>query len=271
MVGSHLSEILRARHEVVTVSRNSKDADLQLDLERRESLEKAISIAKPDAVINCVKAPMSVDEMEVQRESAHRANALLPKAVAHLQEEWGYRMVQISTDWVYEGLEGVVYTESSPIRPLNYYSETKAEAEESVRALGSSALIVRTEGVFGHDGRNANFLMRLKASSGQEKPFPAASDQFSQPISGPELARKLMALLEGGADGTYNLVGPDYISRLEFAEMACRVLGLECSLEPISAAGRKIPVPRHLRLSISRLEEAAGKVMPLEKQLEEFR
>lgn len=271
MVGHHLSELLKMRHEVATVSRHSEKSSLRLDLERKENVEKAISSTRPDVVINCVKAPISVDEMETERELAYRANTLLPETVALLQPEWGYRMVQISTDWVYGGSNGTTYAEDAPADPKNYYAYTKAAAEEKVRLLGRNALIARTEGVFGRDERNSNFLMRLQAAAKQGKPFSAASDQFSQPISGPELARKLLALLEKDASGIYNVVGPDYLSRMEFSKMACRKLGLECELRPFSIAERKIPVPQYLKLSIMKLEAAAGKVMPLEMQMEEFR
>ena len=271
MVGFHLARELEKSHEVKTAAHSSKKVDFNLDASDSKSLEKTIAKASPDAVINAVKFPLSVDEMELQKEAAYRLNTLLPENLARLQGKCSFKLVQVSTDGVYEGREGETYSEESPTYPKNYYCYTKALAEERIRVLSPDYLILRTEGVFGHDERGANFFLRLKKAAEEKREFWAADDQFSQPICGIEFARMARILIEKKASGAYNVTGADYLSRYQLAERICKSMGWGCKLVKTSIKQRGMPVQSSLKVDNSKVEKLAGKILSLNRQLEDLK
>ncbi|MFH0876800.1 MAG: NAD(P)-dependent oxidoreductase, partial [Candidatus Omnitrophota bacterium] len=267
VVGFHLAEHLQQKHEVMRVARTSKKADYQMDVSDFGALSKLVAKTKPDALINAVKPPLSTDEIEEKREVALKMNALLPQKLAEMQKIFGYALLHISTDWVYEGKEGEAYSEESPVHPQNYYTQTKLEGERLIAKASSDFLIARTEGVFGIDEKGSNPFLRLKACAENGKPFVAPTDQFSQPICGAELARLLGILLETKKAGIYNVAGPDYVSRYEFATMVCEELGWKCDVQASLAKERRIKIPKCLRLDLDKVKKDAGEIMPLRKQI----
>ena len=268
MVGTHLcEELCKAGHQVVRVARSSKTADARVDATDEEALERLIGRARPEVVVNAVKPALSTDRMEEERELTSELNARLPERLAKMQKKHGYRLVQISTDWVYEGKQGEEYDEDSPLKASNHYAATKLEAEKAIMKNAADYLIVRTEGVFGIDEKGSNIFMRLRKAVETGEEFQAATDQYSQPICGMELARVIRGLIEKGAKGIFNVVGPTYVSRYEFAAEACNVMGWKCRLKPVSIKGRKIRMPSHLKVDISKVQEIVGSIRPLDEQI----
>ncbi|RLG20146.1 hypothetical protein DRN67_00755 [Candidatus Micrarchaeota archaeon] len=268
VVGSHLVKELRKAHEVIGVAKSSESADVKLDVKDEEELEKLIEGLEPEVVVNCVKPALSTDKMEEEKELSYELNAALPERLAKLQRKYKYKLVQISTDWVYEGKKGKQYNESSPLIAKNYYSETKLEAEKKIQKHAADYLIIRTEGVFGIDDKGTNIFLRLKKRAEHKEPMSVPTDQFSQPIYGGELARVIRVLIEKDAKGIFNVVGPQYVSRYEFACELCKAFEWQCELRAFSISGRKIDVPRNLEVDISKVEAIVGKIKSLDEQIE---
>ena len=272
VVGFHLAQELRGRHEVVTAARASKKVDYNVDAMDQAQLITLIEKTKPDVVVNAIKPAMSTDAMEKERQLAYGVNTALPESLALLQKKYHFKLIHFSTDWVYEGKKGVVYTESSPVSPKNYYSETKVLSEEKIRASATDYLILRTEGVFGFDERGANLFLRLNSAAKEKREVQLPADQYSQPISGKELARLTALLLEKGAKGTFNAVGKDYLSRYEFGERVCAITGLKCELRKSSIKDKQLPVPVFLRVSVEKIEKTVGtKIKTIDEQISELK
>ncbi|MEW6748378.1 MAG: sugar nucleotide-binding protein [Candidatus Micrarchaeota archaeon] len=274
VVGYHMALHLKQNHEVTTASRSSSSTDYRVDATDEGQLERLFDETKPEVVINAIKPALSTDAMEKERELTTLVNARIPETLAGMSSDRGFLLVQISTDWVYAGEEGKWYDERSPVSPKNHYTETKALAEEKVRTIiPQNHLILRTEGVFGFDEKGSNIFLRLKRSADGGKPVRLPSDQYSQPICGIELARMAGALIGKGCRGTYNTVGPEYLSRYEFGFRVCERFGFGCALEQFSIKDRDIPVPAFLRIDTSKLAGEIGQIKSLEGQfsdLEEF-
>ncbi len=258
---------LAAKHNVLTAAKSSPTADFRADLANEEELVSLIKKAGAQVIINAVKPQMSTDQMEKEKEKALKLNAVLPQRIALLQKKHKYKIVHISTAWVYEGIENDVYTEASSTCPKNHYSRTKMLGEEMTRLKGTGNFIIaRTEGVYGHDEKRTNLFLRLKDSERGAKPVFLAKDQFSQPTYGGELARQVSALLEKGKTGFFNCVGADYLSRHEFGIKICKEFGIKAKIEPFYAKDRKLRVPMHLLLDTSKIKAVAGKVCGLDEQ-----
>lgn len=239
---------------------------MRADVSDEKALLALVKKCSPDVIVNSVKPPLSTDQMEAERALAYSLNTHLPARLASWQEEMGFSLLHISTDWVYEGKEGAEYCEDDLAYPKNYYSYTKAVAEEKILACNGKPLILRTEGVFGFDEKGSNILLRLKNSKKAGMAVFAPSGQFSQPISGEELAGLASILLQKKKSGIFNAVGREYLSRHEFAKKADGFFSFGAKIEDYPLEGRKIQIPAHLRLSIEKIEKAAGKVRSLDEQ-----
>ncbi|MCL6089070.1 MAG: SDR family oxidoreductase [Candidatus Marsarchaeota archaeon] len=272
VVGYHLlTELKQAGHEAVGVARKSAFAQEKMDVTQLGALEQLFAKYRPQVVINAIKPALSVDAMEQKKEETSLINAELPKQLAMLQSKFGYKLVQISTGGLYEGKEGVLYGEDAPLFAHNHYFKTKLEAERAVQEHSNNFIIARTEGVFGFDERGANPFLRLYKAAREKTPYQAATDQMAQPISGAELARALRLLIEKNAKGIYNVVGPDYCSRHELAEIMCKEMGWKVQLQAVSIKVRKIFMPPCLKLDTGKLQKEIGPLKPLQQQIAELK
>jgi len=270
VVGFHLTQRLEKTHEIIRAARNSKSADMRVDLSTEAGVMRALD-CRPDVVINAVKPALSVDEMETNWQEAYNLNALLPERLARQQKKMGFLLVQMSSDGVYPGRKGKIYDEGSQTYPQNYYCYTKAIAEERIACIAQDYLILRTEGVFGYDEKGTNFFMRMADADRAKRAFCAAADQFSQPICALELSRLAESLITKGRRGIYNACGCDFVSRYQLAAKIKCEMGWKISLKKSSINDRKIPVQPYLQVDISKIERDAGKVASLSSQIGELK
>lgn len=269
LVGSYVCRLLEKEHQVIKVSRSS--GDYSIDASDFEKVSGIIEKEKPDVVINTIKSSLSTDQSEIQKDKTWNANVLVPQNLAKLQSKYGFYFIHISSDWVFEGKEGEIYTENSPLNPQNYYSQTKVDAEEKIKEFATDYLILRPTGIFGIDSRNANFFMRLKSAMEQNNEITVPSDQYSQPIYAGELARIIQTAIEKKSKGIYNAVGKDYVSRYELAILICDVFGWNKSLiKKGQSTARSIKIPMNLKVDISKLEKEVTYVKPLKQQIIEL-
>ena len=154
LVGDHSLEVL-------ATSRHGGDGLQALDLVDPAACRSIVKRWKPDWLINA-GAYTAVDQAELEPELAYAVNAAAPAAFAEALQEVGGRMLQISTDFVFNGEQGFPYRPDQPTNPLGVYGSSKAAGEEAVfKALGAdqSAVILRTSWVYGPVGRN--FLLTM--------------------------------------------------------------------------------------------------------------
>ncbi len=261
LLGSCLYRVGKARGlDVLGISRTkSRFVDICGDATDKRWLEAQLEQGHFDAVINAAKFKGTTDDCEKRREDCWKANASLPVFLASSQRRNGYLLVQISTDWVYEGKRGEVYDEASLPYPQNFYSLSKL-AGEFAASSAEYYLVLRTTRLFGLEERPRNFLARLLEALREKKSFPAASDQFSQPISALELSNLIYELLDKQAKNRVFLAtGPDYVSRYQFARTAARAFGFDEQLvSKTVSAQRKIKIPRYLRTDNRELQNVLG-------------
>src|SRR5947209_16861863 len=142
----------RPHIELVTLGRP------ELDLEVAGSAAAAIAEAAPDLVINAA-AYTGVDLAEDEPERAFRINADAAGEVAAAAERVGAAVIQLSTDYVFDGRGEGPYREDAPVNPLGVYGRTKLAGEEQVRAANPRHAIVRTACVYSPS--SGNFINRL--------------------------------------------------------------------------------------------------------------
>lgn len=163
-----------------------------------DTVVAAFAAARPDAVVNCA-AWTAVDAAEDDEAAAFRANAQGPALLARLCEAARVPLVQVSTDYVFDGLQGAPYTEADAPNPLGAYGRTKLAGEWAALAGAERVAIIRTAWVFSPIGRN--FVRTMLAAGAARPELKVVADQIGNPTAAPDLADAIGAVLARLRDG----------------------------------------------------------------------
>lgn len=267
MVGRALRQFCEARGDTVFAYDHAK-----LDIADAESVSRAVSGDKPDAVINCA-AWTNVDGCESDIERAFAANARGPENLARASRDAKAVFVTISTDYVFDGAKEGFYTQEDAPNPQSVYGRAKLEGERLSAAAYDRAIVVRTGYIFGRGGNNFLSTVVERALKGEK--LKAITDTYGTPTSGTDLAERLRQLAELNVPGIYHVVnsGPG-VSFEEFTRKAVALIGnSEAVVEPISSdtLNRPAPRPRNSRLRCLRSEKIGLAPLPdWETALAEF-
>jgi dTDP-4-dehydrorhamnose reductase len=200
-----------------------------LDLSEGPAVRKMILEVRPD-VCYLPGALTFVDYAESHPEECRRTNVEGVSHAARAIAEIGGLLVFFSTEHVFAESHGA-WKEDDPVSPESVYARSKAEAEQIVRGvLPDSHLILRTSWVFGPDPQEKNFVFRVRRTLEKGKHLIVPSDQHGQPTFGPDLARTARQLVDLGTRGTYHVVGPQYLSRVNWARLIAETLELPLDL-----------------------------------------
>lgn len=184
--------------------------------------------------VYCAAGATDVERCESDPGWAAAANHLGPLALARAAKNIPFAF--FSTDYVFDGHAGP-YDEDAPTDPLSVYGRAKLEGEQAILADHPNALILRTTGVYGPDPQGKNFLYTLRRLLTEGKTMRVPNDQLATPTHVEDLAAASIALLQRGHTGIFHIAGPDFLSRYDFALMACEILGLDASqIHPLTTA-----------------------------------
>jgi dTDP-4-dehydrorhamnose reductase len=211
----------------------------QTDINNFEAVCHAIATTRPTLVVNAA-AYTAVDRAESDAGAADMVNALGPGVVARATAAADVPMMQISTDYVFDGTKTNAYREEDPIAPISIYGWTKAKGEEAVRRANPRHIILRTSWLHGPYGQNfLKIILRLAAS---REELRVVSDQRGCPTSTTELARAILRTadrLAAGATpfGTYHFTG-----RGETTWHGLAVEIVNCQAETTGLRPRVVPI-----------------------------
>jgi dTDP-4-dehydrorhamnose reductase len=212
MLGRDLTDLLQARGEEFTAL-----ARVDLDITDPAAVAKAVSVVKPDVVVNCA-AWTAVDAAEEHEEAAFAINAGGAVNLAAACASVGALLVHPSTDYVFDGHASAPYAEDAPTAPSGAYGRTKLAGEQAVRAaLPDASYIVRTAWLYGAHGKNFVKTMLRLARNGTSPGVVA--DQHGQPTWTADVAGQIYALIDNAAPaGTYHATSSGQTTWFGFAE-----------------------------------------------------
>ncbi|WP_158372276.1 dTDP-4-dehydrorhamnose reductase [Cellulosimicrobium cellulans] len=218
MLGQDLVALLRERgHDVTGLDR--------ADLDITDPAATADAAAGYDVLAN-VAAYTAVDAAEADERAAFAVNAAGPALLARAARGAGARLVQISTDYVFDGHADRPYGEDAPILPRSAYGRTKAAGEWAVRAEAPDHLIVRTAWLYGAHG--ACFPKTIARVAAEKGGLDVVADQVGQPTWTVDLADLVERLVAAGAPaGTYHGTSGGQTSWHGFARAAVAAAGLD--------------------------------------------
>lgn len=187
----------------------------RLDIADAAAVRSALREFQPDVLVNAAGFTR-VDDAEKEPDAAQRANAAGPAVLAAGCRAQGAWLVQISTDYIFDGAQSRPYVPAAPANPLSIYGKTKLEGEQAVFSeLPARSTVVRTSWLYAADGRNfLTTMLRLMRTSPQ---LNVVSDQVGAPTSVVGLARVLWAFVERAVPGCYHWCDSGVASWYDFA------------------------------------------------------
>jgi dTDP-4-dehydrorhamnose reductase len=209
-----------------------------LDIADTAAVDALLGDFRPTVLLNAAGFTR-VDDAETEQAAAVRANATGPAVLAAGCRRSGAWLVQVSTDYVFDGAQSRPYDSASRPNPLSVYGRTKLDGELAVtRELPSQSTIVRTSWVYGAEGRNfLSTMLRLMRSRPQ---LTVVGDQIGAPTSVTGLARTIWALSLRRAGGIFHWCDSGVASWYDFAVAIAEealALGLLSSLPQIAPIG----------------------------------
>lgn len=253
-------------HEIVFAARP------ELDLEDAASIERVVGSVRPDLIINAA-AYTAVDQAEDEPERAGQVNGRAPGILAAAARHCSARIIQLSTDYVFDGSGDAPHRENATVRPLGVYGRSKAEGEVAVRAENPDHLIVRTAWVYSPFGRN--FVKTMLGLARERPMLRVVEDQVGNPTSALDIADGLLAAVKcweeqpgRGLGETVHLAGAGTTSwagfaRAIFAESRARG-GSFAEVEGIATADwpTRATRPLNSRLSSDKFGDLFGYSCP---------
>lgn len=216
----------------------------EMELKDPGSIEKVCREFQPDLILHS-GAMSRPDACELNKELAFAINV---KSTGFLLEQanlFKSRFIFLSSDFVFDGKSGPYKEEDIPC-PVNYYGQTKYEAEKIVMGLPQGWAIVRTILVYGKPIVPRSYLLNIveeKLKKGEE--YRLVNDQFRSPTYAGDLVAGIMEILKREAAGIFHLSGEEIMTPYEMGMEMARQMGLDTSLLiPVTAQTFKEPAKR---------------------------
>ena len=234
MLGHDLMALLGDRAQGVDIA--------DIDITSPEAVFKVIGELKPEVIINCA-AYTDVDGCESNAETAMAVNGEGVAYLAMACRESGALLVQISTDYVFDGGKGTPYVEDDAPCPLSVYGESKLAGEMNA-AIAPEHLIVRTQWLYGLHGKNfVETMLRLGAEKSE---LTVVDDQIGSPTWTVDLSQSVVALIDHGCRGIFHAANSEYCSWNDFARAIFEESGLKVNVRPMTTDELNRPAKRPL-------------------------
>jgi dTDP-4-dehydrorhamnose reductase len=242
----------------------------RLDLSQPSALAARLDALAPDVIVNSA-AYTAVDRAEDERHLAFTVNAESPAIMARWAAARAVPLIQLSTDYVFDGSGAQPWREDDPVAPLNAYGASKRAGEEAIRAAGGPHLIARTSWIYAAHG--TNFLRTISRLAREREELTIVDDQIGAPTSAAFVATTLAGIARANladlataftkVDGTVHVAAGGHTSWHGFASAIVEGLrrrGVALAVRrllPISSKDypTKAPRPMNSRLDLTRLRD----------------
>lgn len=224
-IGHALNEVLDPLE--IEVLNTDKD---ELDITDTEEVLNFGIVNRPDVIINCTGVT-DTKLCEEEPELAYRVNALGARNLSIVARKNGAKIVQLSTDDVFDGKSKKPYTEFDDTNPLTVYGSSKRAGENYVKEFTHKHFIIRSNWVYGKEGQN--FVNQVLEAAEKGNALSVAADQFGSPTSAKDLARMILYLINTNEYGTYHVTCSGVCNRHEFAQEILRLSGKKIELKAV--------------------------------------
>jgi dTDP-4-dehydrorhamnose reductase len=211
-----------------------------LDITDIDSVKAFIRNECPNVVINCA-AYTNVDGCETDEMNAFRVNAIGARNLSIAAYEVGAKIVQISTDYVYDGAGNFPLREYNLTNPQGVYGKSKALGEQLVLETNPRHYILRTAWLYGEGN---NFVRTMLKLAETKEEISVVNDQFGSPTSTVDLAKSIIGLINTDNFGTYHATCEGSCNWYEFALKIFELKRINIKVNPITTEELNRPAPR---------------------------
>lgn len=242
----------------------------EVDITKIDEVTQFVHVNRPDVVINCAGLT-DVQECENNVDEAYRVNAIGVRNVALAANEVNAKVIQISTDDVFDKESRVPYNEFDNVHPRTIYGKSKEAGEKILTQLLNRFVIIRSSWIYGI-GRD--FVDEVLRNVGQGKTMEVPNNQYAAPTSAKELAKVIRYFIDNEEYGLYHVVCPGSCSRYEFARTILEYSGKagELDLYPVvieDSARPTCSVLDNMMLRLTGIEEPKDWKAALKEYLDE--
>lgn len=242
----------------------------EVDITKIDEVTQFVHVNRPDVVINCAGLT-DVQECENNVDEAYRVNAIGVRNVALAANEVNAKVIQISTDDVFDKETRIPYNEFDNVHPRTIYGKSKEAGEKILTQLLNRFVIIRSSWIYGI-GRD--FVDEVLRNVGQGKTMEVPNNQYAAPTSAKELAKVIRYFIDNEEYGLYHVVCPGSCSRYEFARTILEYSGKagELDLYPVvieDSARPTYSVLDNMMLRLTGIEEPKEWKTALKEYLDE--
>ncbi|MBK5230385.1 MAG: dTDP-4-dehydrorhamnose reductase [Thermoleophilia bacterium] len=250
-----------------------------IEITDRASVTAAFAAAAPEVVVNT--AALNVETSELDPAKAFAINALGARELAAAAAR-DVRLVQISTDYVFDGTKGTPYVETDITGPLNAYGVSKLAGEHFVLAADGRNIVIRSSGLYGEHGCKAkngmNFVTTMLALAADRDQLSVVNDEALSPTFTRDLATQIVALVDRSElSGIFHATAHGGPTWFEFASAIFELADVQIDVWPTSGAeyskeaDNSILRPANTSLENARLSKAGVDLMrPWRDQLADY-
>ena len=207
----------------------------ELDICDEQAIQTFVTENQIDVIVNCA-AYTAVDKAEDNADLCRKLNAVAPGNLAKAAESRGAAMIQVSTDYVFNGTNHIPYTEEEPTCPASVYGNTKLEGEQNVMSNCSKAIVIRTAWLYSTFGNN--FVKTMIRLGKERESLGVVFDQIGTPTYARDLAKAIYAAIyRGVVPGIYHFSNEGVCSWYDFTLAIHRIAGINtCKVSPLHTA-----------------------------------
>ena len=215
----------------------------ELDICNEQAVNTFVKENGVEVIVNCA-AYTAVDKAEDDEAFADKLNHLAPGYLAAAAEEVGAALIQVSTDYVFDGTAHLPYTEEVAPCPNSAYGRTKLAGEVAVMQKCSRAMVIRTAWLYSIYGNN--FVKTMIRLGKEREALGVVFDQIGTPTYANDLARAIMAAInQGVVPGIYHYSNEGVCSWYDFTRAIHRLAGITtCNVSPLHTHEYPAKAPR---------------------------
>ena len=240
-LGTDLCEVFAAKHEIFPLNHQ------QIQIENIDSVKSVLGEIKPDAVL-CTAAAHNVPKCESEPDVAFKINGIGSLNLAKVSNDLGYKLVQYSTDYVFDGRKMKPYVETDAVFPQSVYAVTKYCGEQFVMNYCPKYFVIRVSGIYGkvpcRAKNNTNFIVNMVNLANTKPEVRVVNDEVLTPTPTREIAKNTLSLIETDAYNLYHMTCEGEVSWYEFAKTIFETLDLKTPLYAASVKDFPLVVKR---------------------------
>lgn len=235
----------------------------ELDICDEQAVDAFVAEHRVDIIVNCA-AYTAVDKAEDNVALCERLNRFAPGYLAKAIQKRGGQLIQVSTDYVFDGTAHVPYRETHPTSPNSVYGSTKLAGEQEAMKYCPETMVVRTAWLYSSFGNN--FVKTMLRLGHERDSLGVVFDQVGTPTYARDLAEALFAAIRQGiVPGIYHFSNEGVCSWYDFTQMIHRIVGItDCKLKPLHSEEypAKANRPHYSVLDKTKIKETYGLEIP---------